>query len=658
MFLFIVINGKIDLNDIEIEFIQRENNQTTWSSKVKPDVIYNNSVIIFQTPSYDKQVVEESKVKVKPSSTEMNKVDKTKISEHPVKVFYRLLRPSTKEFSPEWTFYYSKSKYTILDDLSISFINKLNDVLSEKIIYKTETNKMEATTEDEEVDDEDDDSDLDETDQIPKKPADDASLETVRNLVDDRRKKMNLLVDRTCAALLDVAQSRSIHKLIKIQRYLLNIQNVDGNTPVHLAVLNGHFDLVEIFIDIALTIPHYNIINVKNNLQLTPLLLAAHMEEHELCNFLLESTANLSDIDLAGQNCFHIAAKKGNLMLTKVLINFVKANLDKAYLMNLLNYEGDTPLHIACKLNAYEIVEEYLFSDLCRINEQNKRTGETPLHYSCSRNYIQLTKLLVKHLQKRTLDIDVQSYNGCTALHMAIANRNYLITRLLIKSNANTFVQSIESIHGNFICSIKNEEFFIDFNKKFVFKQKNVMLTGKTNVLEKSLGDVKKRAEILVDSNIDSDKFAVEITDVNIGDESVTASKKYGLDVYFEHCCDAFNYALNDKIMLKLIGTFKNDLYLPRDEINAIMDCELRKKLVYKMNLSQLKITSSLESSQVDFIRAIENQMKALNEDFKLKMRLVNNENEQLGIKRRTNNESEMSLKKVDFKRTRVKENE
>ena len=276
---------------------------------------------------------------------------------------------------------------------------------------------------------------------------------------------MNLLVDRTSAALLEVAQSRSIHKLIKIQRYLLNVQNPDGNTPIHLAILNGHFDLVEIFVDIALTIPQYNIINVKNNLQLTPLLLAAHMEEYELCKFLLESTANLSDVDLNGQNCFHIAAKKQNLGLTKVLVDHVKANLEKANLMNLCNYEGDTPLHIACKNNSYQIAEEYLYSKLCRFNEPNKRTGETTLHYTCARNYLQLTKLLLKQFQDIHLDIDVQAYNGCTPLHMAIANRNYLVVRLLVKANASIYIQSIESIHGNYVVQMKSAEVWKELKK-------------------------------------------------------------------------------------------------------------------------------------------------------------------------------------------------
>lgn len=683
VFLFTKINGKIELKDFEIEFNQRENNQITWTAKVEPDIIYNDSVIMFRTPNYNRQVVtDKSDNKMK----NVKGVDKSKLCEHPAKVLFRLHRISTKEYSTEWTFYFSQSKHSIIDDISISLVNKLNEFLADKTVNidNNEEKSMETSDDkkgknDEDIDlDEDDDNITEETINSKDQEEDTiANLETIKNLVEDRKKKMNLLVDRTCTALLDVAQSRSIHKLIKIQRYLLNVKNSDGNTPIHLAILNGHYDLAEIYVDIALTIPHYNIINVKNNLQLTPLLLAAHMEEYDMCSFLLESSASLAevilaDVDLQGDNCFHIAAKKRNINLTKVLVNYVKINLDKSYLMNLCNYEGDTPLHIACKNNSYDVAEEFLFSDLCKINEQNKRTGETPLHYTCSRNFIQLTKLLVKNLTKRNLDIDVQAFNGTTALHMAISNRNYLITRLLIKSNANIFVQSIESIHGNFMKNCKllseNEEiFYRNFNSRLL-KDKQLIPPIKSESAVNSLEDAKKRAENTVGSVINTEKVAVEITDLR-SDEQELGGKSIIKRILNEqgltHCLDSYHYAYKDKILLKLIGTLNSDLYMPKDEINIIMDCELRKKLENKFNFKQYKITSNIKNSQVDFIEAIENQMKNLNKDFKLKMKIMNNENEKINnLKRRTDNsfskddDRNEDRNNIDFKRTRIKEME
>ena len=135
IWLFAVVNGTSVLNqkDVLIEFNQRENNQVTWSRKIEVKKIYNNSIIIFDTPYYDKQTKDEEKLTLKiAGNSDGGRVDKTKIIEHPVKVFYRILIPSVKQYSPEWTFYYSKSKCTILDDLSESFVQKLNQFLSDK----------------------------------------------------------------------------------------------------------------------------------------------------------------------------------------------------------------------------------------------------------------------------------------------------------------------------------------------------------------------------------------------------------------------------------------------------------------------------------------------------------------------------------------------
>ena len=82
------------------------------------------------------------------------------------------------------------------------------------------------------------------------------------------------------------------------------------------------------------------------------------------------------------------------------------------------------------------------------------------------------------------------------------------------------------------------------------------------------------------------------------------------------------------------------------------MDFELKKKVIQKMNLSYLKLTSKLETSQIDFINAIEHQMKSLNEDFKLKMRVVNNEtSEQVSIKRRTTDNVDKKMETANAKK-------
>ena len=96
---------------------------------------------------------------------------------------------------------------------------------------------------------------------------------------------------------------------MKTQRFLLNAQDEDGNTPMHLCIIHGNLDLLEIIVDVSLTIPYQNLINLKNHKNLTPLLIAAHLGELECCEFLLEANADLTQTDMYGCNCIHIACK-------------------------------------------------------------------------------------------------------------------------------------------------------------------------------------------------------------------------------------------------------------------------------------------------------------------------------------------------------------
>lgn len=135
--------------------------------------------------------------------------------------------------------------------------------------------------------------------------------------------KMNALADRTSKALLKFARNRSLRDLMKTHRFLLSSQDEDGNTPLHLSILYGNFDLLSVFVDVAATISFQNIINIKNNNQFTALMIAAYLGEVEVCEYLLEANADMTITDLYGCNIVHVACSKKNLALLKVSKFFV-----------------------------------------------------------------------------------------------------------------------------------------------------------------------------------------------------------------------------------------------------------------------------------------------------------------------------------------------
>lgn len=131
--------------------------------------------------------------------------------------------------------------------------------------------------------------------------------------------KMNAVADRTSKALLKLARDRSLRDFFKTQRFLFSAQDEDGNTPIHLAILYGNFDLLAIFTDVTASISFQNIINIKNNNNFTPLMIAAYLGEVEVCEYLLEANADLTITDSFGCNAVHVACKRKDLGLLKVI---------------------------------------------------------------------------------------------------------------------------------------------------------------------------------------------------------------------------------------------------------------------------------------------------------------------------------------------------
>ncbi len=158
-----------------------------------------------------------------------------------------------------------------------------------------------------------------------------------------------------------------------------NVQDSDGNTPIHIVVKNnGKINDLEFLI--SLNYP----IDTRNSEGYTPLGIAVENNNVEIAEILLKNKADpFISIDKKGNNAAQIALKNAN---QKMLSNIVK------YAGSLTDIQGNTILHYAAK-SASETIVKVLISYGLDTTAKNI-SGETPYDTALRWNRKSIASLL------------------------------------------------------------------------------------------------------------------------------------------------------------------------------------------------------------------------------------------------------------------------
>ena len=120
-----------------------------------------------------------------------------------------------------------------------------------------------------------------------------------------------------------------IEKIISLNKNLLNfIDELSGNTLLHIAVLKEKYDIIEILISKG------HKINIINFYKETPLHLSIPTKNHRIINLLLEKYSNPNVKDINNITPMHIAAYIGDYKVIKLLLlysgdAFIRDNFGK-----------------------------------------------------------------------------------------------------------------------------------------------------------------------------------------------------------------------------------------------------------------------------------------------------------------------------------------
>ncbi|XP_053413629.1 nuclear factor NF-kappa-B p105 subunit isoform X1 [Nycticebus coucang] len=247
------------------------------------------------------------------------------------------------------------------------------------------------------------------------------------------------LAKRHANALFDYAVTGDVKMLLAVQRHLTTVQDENGDSVLHLAIIHLHAQLVRDLLEVTSGLISDEIINMRNDLYQTPLHLAVITKQEEVVEDLLQAGADLSLLDRLGNSVLHLAAKEGNDKILSILLKHKKA----ALLIDHPNGEGLNAIHLAMKSNSLPCLLLLLAAG-ADVNAQEQKSGRTALHLAVEHDNISLAGCL---LLEGDAHVDSTTYDGTTPLHIAAGRGSTRLAALLKAAGADPLVENFEPLY-------------------------------------------------------------------------------------------------------------------------------------------------------------------------------------------------------------------
>ncbi len=175
----------------------------------------------------------------------------------------------------------------------------------------------------------------------------------------------------------------AVQELVKNPTYNPNVQNKDGNTVFHIAIMNDDINMLSI---LANTDKPYDFIR-KNKDGYTPLDIGIMKHYNDLVASLIQINTKES-LGLPGLS-LHVAAQYNNIAIMQLLIQVAPESL------NMENEHKETPFLLAVRYNHMPIVQTILTipdADVLKPNAMNY----SPLEVACFRDNYEMIRILIE----------------------------------------------------------------------------------------------------------------------------------------------------------------------------------------------------------------------------------------------------------------------
>ncbi|MHB9146880.1 MAG: ankyrin repeat domain-containing protein [Candidatus Amoebophilus sp.] len=206
---------------------------------------------------------------------------------------------------------------------------------------------------------------------------------------------------------------------------LIKIADSYERTSLHYAAKYCSQEMIELLLEFGAE----EAVCIKDLYQSTPLHMAAQYNKAETVELLLEN----AEENLANQHDTH-----GNLPIFYAISNpdvsksiEIIQQLGRGAKLHAINSKGDTPMHLAVKLNSNKILE-VLLRHMDRIDFKDNE-GNTLLHLAVLKKNYEIVNMLLKHSPYL---INYKNNDGNTSVYFAISQEDEKILKLLLNNSA------------------------------------------------------------------------------------------------------------------------------------------------------------------------------------------------------------------------------
>ncbi|KAM9476774.1 nuclear factor NF-kappa-B p100 subunit isoform 1-T1 [Clarias gariepinus] len=273
-------------------------------------------------------------------------------------------------------------------------------------------------------------------------PASTSAQQQLFQIVSALQKQTTVAAKHSAKALLDYCSTGDVRFLLDMQRQLCGVQDENGDTPLHLAIIHQQPTVASKLIQTILNTPQSKFINKFNHLSQTPLHLAVITQQPKLMEILLRAGADPTLLDRDGRTAVHLAAHAGDETILRGLLNMLGDR--HSHLLNTADFSGLYPLHLAVRKGGERCLR-VLAEAGAKINMPEQKSGCTALHLAVKENLFKVAHTLITELKA---DVNSCTFGGNSPLHLAASLGSPPLCSLLIAAGADKQLENDEPLFG------------------------------------------------------------------------------------------------------------------------------------------------------------------------------------------------------------------